>query len=122
MPKEVKPAESAESSDNLIAIEDFAKVELKVAEVKSAEKVPKADKLLKLSIQIGEEKRQIVAGIAEFYQPEALVGKKIIVVTNLKPAKLRGIESNGMLLAAQKKKNLTLLTVDSDIPSGAKIS
>lgn len=122
MPKKVESAPAAESTDNLIGIEDFAKVELKVAEVKEAEKVPKADKLLRLQIQIGEEKRQIVAGIAEYYQPEALVGKKIIVVTNLKPAKLRGIESNGMLLAAKKKDTLTLLTVESDIPSGAKIS
>jgi methionyl-tRNA synthetase len=122
MPKKVEPAASAESTDNLIGIEDVAKVELRVAEVKEAEKVPKADKLLKLQIQIGEEMRQIVAGIAEYYQPETLVGKKIIVVTNLKTAKLRGIESQGMLLAAKKKKNLTLLTVDSDIPTGAKIS
>lgn len=122
MPKKVEPAATAESTDNLIGIEDVAKVELRVAEVKEAEKVPKADKLLKLQIQIGEEMRQIVAGIAEYYQPEALVGKKIIVVTNLKPAKLRGIESQGMLLAAKKKKDLTLLTVDSDIPTGAKIS
>lgn len=122
MPKEKKPEPAKESADNLIAIDDVAKVQLKVAEVKEAEKVPDADKLLKLQIEIGQEKRQIVAGIAEYYQPDQLVGKKIIVVTNLKPATLRGIESNGMLLAAKKKKTLTLLTVDLDIPSGAKIS
>jgi len=122
MPKEKKAEPKKESADNLIAIDDVAKVQLKVAEVKEAEKVPDADKLLKLQIEIGQEKRQIVAGIAEYYQPDQLIGKKIIVVTNLKPATLRGIESNGMLLAARKKKTLTLLTVDSDIPSGAKIS
>jgi methionyl-tRNA synthetase len=122
MPKEKKAEPKKESPDNLIAIDDVAKVQLRVAEVKEAEKVPDADKLLKLQIEIGQEKRQIVAGIAEYYQPDQLIGKKIIVVTNLKPATLRGIESNGMLLAARKKKTLILLTVDSDIPSGAKIS
>ena len=122
MPKEKKTEPKKESADNLITIDDVAKVQLRVAEVKEAEKVPNADKLLKLQIEIGQEKRQIVAGIAEYYQPDQLIGKKIIVVTNLKPATLRGIESNGMLLAAKKKKNLTLLTVDSEIPSGAKIS
>ena len=121
MPKELETKAEAEA-DNLIGIEDFAKVKLQVAEVKAAEKVPGADKLLKLQLEIGRELRQIVAGIAEYYEPESLLGKKIIVVTNLKPVKLRGIESNGMLLAAQKNKKLTLLTVDSDIPSGAKIS
>jgi methionyl-tRNA synthetase len=122
MPKEKKPEPINESADNLIAIDDVAKVQLRVAEVIEAEKVPDADKLLKLQIEIGQEKRQIVAGIAEYYQPDQLIGKKIIVITNLKPATLRGIESNGMLLAAKKKKTLTLLTVDLDIPSGAKIS
>ena len=120
-PKKEEPAE-AESNDNLIDISDFAKVELKVARIKQAEKIPKADRLLKLQVEIGEETRQIVAGIAEYYQPDDLLEKKVIVVTNLKPAELRGIKSNGMLLAAKKKKTLTLLTVDQDIPTGAKIS
>lgn len=121
MPKELETKAEAEG-DNLIGIEDFAKVKLQVAVVRKAEKVPKADKLLRLQLEVGQDQRQIVAGIAEYYEPESLVGKKIIVVTNLKPVKLRGIESNGMLLAAQKKNQLTLLTVDKDIPSGAKIS
>ena len=120
-PKKEEPA-AEESTDNLIDISDFAKVELKVAQIKQAEKIPKADRLLKLQVEIGEETRQIVAGIAEYYQPDDLLEKKVIVVTNLKPAELRGIKSNGMLLAAKKKKTLTLLTVDQDIPTGAKIS
>lgn len=108
--------------DNLISIDDFAKVQMKIAEVLEVEKVPKTDKLIKLQIRIGEEKRQIVAGIAEHYTPDQLVGKKIVVVTNLQPAKLRGIESNGMLLAASEGDKLALLTLDSDLPSGATIS
>jgi methionyl-tRNA synthetase len=108
--------------DNLITIDDFAKVELRVAEVVEAEAVPKTDRLLRLQVQIGDKRKQIVAGIAQHYSPEQLVGRKIIVVANLKPAKLRGIESNGMLLAAKKKDKLSLLTIDSDLPSGAGIS
>jgi methionyl-tRNA synthetase len=108
--------------DGVITIEDFGKVKLRVAQVESCEKVPNSDKLLKLQISLGEEKRQIVAGVAEYYAPEKLTGKKIIVVSNLKPTTIRGVESNGMLLAAKSGKNLTLLTVESDIPSGATIS
>jgi len=119
--KKEEPA-AAGGDDNVISIDDVAKVQLRVAEVLEAAKVPDADRLLKLQIAIGKDKRQIIAGIAEHYEPEKLVGRKIIVVANLKPAKLRGIESNGMLLAAKKGKKLTLLTVDEDIPSGAKIS
>ncbi len=83
-----------------IGIEDFAKVEMRVGEVKSAERVPNADKLLKVLVDIGTEVRQVVAGIAEFYDPEKLVGRKVVVVTNLAPRKLRGVESNGMIVAA----------------------
>lgn len=115
-------AATADSEEGVITIDDFAKVNLRVAEVLACEAVPKADKLLKLQISIGSENRQIVAGIAQYYQPEQLVGKKIIVVSNLKKAKLRGIESQGMLLAAKKDKTLTLLTVSEDIPAGAEIS
>ncbi|OGC78196.1 MAG: methionine--tRNA ligase subunit beta, partial [candidate division Zixibacteria bacterium RBG_16_50_21] len=114
---EVKPVE-----DNLIGIEDFGKVQLRVAEVRQAEKVAGADKLLKLQVMVGDKEKQIVAGIAQHYQPEELIGRKIIVVDNLKPATLRGIISEGMLLAAQDGKSLVLLTVDKDIGSGAKIS
>lgn len=109
------------SDDNLLDISEFGKVEMKVAEVLEAVKVEGADKLLKLQIQIGDEKRQIIAGVAEFYPPEKIKGMKIVVVTNLKPAKIRGVESNGMLLAAKKGKKLKLVTVDDDIASGAKI-
>ncbi|KAA3635898.1 MAG: methionine--tRNA ligase [Calditrichaeota bacterium] len=108
--------------DNLIDFDQFGKVELKVAEVLEAEKVEGADRLLKLQIAIGDDKRQIIAGVAEFYPPEKIKGMKIAVVANLKPAKIRGVESHGMLLAAKKGKKLTLMTVDGDIPSGAKIS
>ena len=87
----------------------------------SAEKVEGADKLLKLQVDVGSDKRQIIAGVADFYTPDEITGKKIIVVTNLQPATIRGVESNGMLLAAKKKKQLVLVTVDSDIPSGAKV-
>lgn len=114
--------QSNQNKDNIISIDDFAKVQLKVAEVVVAEKVENADKLLKLQVKIGEDKRQIVAGIAKHYKPEEMVGKKIIVVTNLKPAKLRGELSEGMLLAASNDEGeLTLVTVENDIPSGAKV-
>ncbi len=107
---------------NTVSIEDFGKLELRVAEIISAEKVSGADKLLKLNIKIGDDTRQIVAGIAKFYDPAVLIGKKIAVVANLQPAKIRGIESHGMLLAASKDGNLTILVPDRDIDSGAKIS
>lgn len=113
--------EPAKPADNIIGIEDFAKVELKVAQVLEVQRVKGADKLLQLQIQIGEERRQIVAGIALHYSPEELVGKKIVVVANLKPAKLRGLESQGMLLAASNAEGLSLITVDRDIASGARI-
>jgi methionyl-tRNA synthetase len=93
------PAPAVPTS-NKIGIEDFAKVEMRVGEVKTAEKVAGADKLLKLMVDIGDEVRQIVAGIAEVYKPEELVGRKVIVVVNLQPRKLRGVESNGMIVAA----------------------
>jgi methionyl-tRNA synthetase len=110
-------------SDDRISIDDFAKVELKTAEVLEVEKVEGADKLLKLQIKVGEENRQIVAGIAEHYSPEELVGKKIVVVANLKPAVIRGVESNGMLLAVSTKDSVTLVTPeDTDVPSGLRIS
>lgn len=106
-----------------ITYDDFAKLDLRVATILAAEKVPKADKLLKLTIRIGEEQRTLVAGIAQFYNCEEIVGKKIIVVANLEPRKLRGIESQGMLLAAsdEGKDNLTLLTVDREIVDGCKV-
>ncbi len=83
-----------------ITIDDFLKVELRVARVLVAERVPKADKLLRLEVDLGYERRQILAGIAEIYAPESLLGRKVVIVANLAPRKLRGLESNGMLLAA----------------------
>ncbi|MCK4575309.1 methionine--tRNA ligase, partial [candidate division WOR-3 bacterium] len=112
--KEKLGIEEAEMT-GVVSIEEFAKVEIKVAVIESAEKVENAQKLTKMIIDIGDEKRQIIAGIAEYYTPEDLVGKKIIVVTNLPPAKIRGVESNGMLLAATKGNDLTLLTIDKEI-------
>lgn len=102
-----------------IGIEDFAKVELRVAQVISAEPVKKADKLLKLQLDLGYEQRQVVSGIAKFYKPEDLVGRKVICVTNLKPVKLRGELSQGMVLAASKGSELTLATVPDNMPNGA---
>ena len=119
--KEKQEAKKQEDGANIITIDDFAKVELRIAEVLEAEKVKGADKLLRLQIKIGDEKRQIVAGIAKYYAPEELIGKKIVVVANLKPAKLRGIESQGMLLAASNDTSLTIITVDRDIDSGARV-
>jgi len=83
-----------------ISIDDFMKIELRVAKVLAAERVPKSNKLIKLQVDVGSEQRQLVAGIAEAYEPEALIGRTVVIVFNLKPAKLMGIESNGMVLAA----------------------
>jgi len=102
-----------------IAIDDFAKVELRVAQVIAAEPVKKADKLLKLQLDLGYEQRQVVSGIAKFYTPEQLVGRKVICVTNLKPVKLRGELSQGMILAASAGDQLTLATVPDEMPNGA---
>jgi len=120
---EAKAEEKKEEEDaNLITIDDFAKVELKVGLVVKSEKVEGSDKLLVSQIKIGDETRQIVSGIASYYSPEEFVGKKVAVVTNLKPVKLRGVLSEGMVLAAANKKNLSVITFDKDIPDGTKIS
>lgn len=108
--------------EEFITIDDFAKIELKVAEIIEVKNHPKADKLLIFQVKIGEEQRQIVSGIKEFYSAEDLVGQKVVVVTNLKPIKLRGEDSNGMILAAEKGEKLTLLSTLEDINSGAIIS
>lgn len=107
--------------DGLISIDEFFKAKLKTAKVLEAERVQGADKLLKLQIALGEEKRQIVAGIAQYYTPEQIIGKNIVVVSNLKPAKIRGIESNGMLLAAKEGKSLKLITIDGEIAAGSLV-
>lgn len=108
--------------EGVITIGDFAKVKLETAKVLQAEKVPDAEKLLKLQIELGAEKRQIVSGIAKYYAPEELVGKIIVVVANLKPVRIRGVESCGMLLAAKTGDDLRLVTVDApDFPSGVSV-
>ncbi|GGF88083.1 methionine--tRNA ligase [Paenibacillus aceti] len=104
-----------------IGIDDFAKVELRVAEVLACEPVPKADKLLKLQLDLGFEQRQVVSGIAKFYKPEELVGRKVICVVNLKPVKLRGELSQGMILAASQGEQLTLATVSDSMLNGAVV-
>jgi methionyl-tRNA synthetase len=104
-----------------ITIEDFGKIDLRVAEVIACEKVEKTDKLLKLELKLGQETRTIVSGIAQHYEPQQLIGKKIIVVANLKPAKLRGIMSQGMLLAASNGDVLEVITVEKDLPSGSRV-
>ncbi|KMK74473.1 methionine--tRNA ligase [Alkalihalobacillus pseudalcaliphilus] len=107
--------------DNEITIEDFSKVELHVAEVIQAEPVEGADRLLKIQLDVGFEKRQVVSGIAKYYEPQELVGKKVICVTNLKPVKLRGELSQGMILAGTKGKKLQLATIDGTLPNGARV-
>lgn len=122
-PEEPAKAQEAEAvkeeSKPEIGIDDFAKVELRVAEVIACEPVPKADKLLKLQLDLGYEQRQVVSGIAKFYKPEELVGRKVICVTNLKPVKLRGELSQGMILAASQGDKLTLAAVPDSMPNGA---
>jgi methionyl-tRNA synthetase len=106
---------------NQISFEEFQKLDLRVARVVSAEPVPKAKKLLKLEVDLGSEKRQVVAGIAESYKPEELVGRKVILLANLKPATIRGVESQGMILAAGEAEVLALSALDRDVPEGTKI-
>ena len=126
----VKPKPAAEATAKveapvgvaeLIDYNDFAKVQLRTARVVAAEKVQGATKLLRLEVMMGEERRQIVAGIALYYEPEKLIGKTVVVVANLKPATIRGVESQGMLLAASKGESLRIITVDGDLSSGAVV-
>ncbi len=130
--EETKPREAAKAAQPKaepvegvaqIEFDDFAKVELKVATVLEAEKVPNTDRLLKLQLEVGEERRQIVSGIAQHYAPEELIGKRVLLVANLKPKKLRGVESHGMLLAATAPDGrLSIVTVDKpDFPSGVRV-
>jgi methionyl-tRNA synthetase len=118
--KEEKEEEKPEEIDE-IAIDDFMKIDLRVAEVIQAEHIKKADKLLKLQLDLGYEKRQVVSGIAQYYKPEELVGRKVICITNLKPVKLRGELSQGMILAGSKDGSLSLATVDQSLPNGSKV-
>ncbi|MFW9948453.1 MAG: methionine--tRNA ligase subunit beta, partial [Candidatus Odinarchaeota archaeon] len=105
----------------LISYEDFKKLDIRVAKIESVEKVPKADKLYKIIIDLGTEKKTLVAGLAEHYKLEDLINKKIVVLTNLEPRKLRGIQSEGMLLAAVEGDKVSILIPDKEISLGAKI-
>jgi methionyl-tRNA synthetase len=120
--KEVKKTVDA-PAEQKISIEDFAKVEMRTGEIRSAEPVPGAQKLLKLMVDIGTEVRQVVAGIAEYYKPDDIVGMKVVLVTNLQPRKLRGVESNGMIVAATvgEKGRPVLVTFKEDVPNGARL-
>jgi methionyl-tRNA synthetase len=104
-----------------ITIEDFKKIQLKVAKVVSAERIPKSEKLIKLLVDLGSEQRQIVAGIGRTYAPEDLLGRRIVIVANLKPAKLMGVESQGMVLAAGDTEVKELLTLTSDVEPGTTV-
>jgi methionyl-tRNA synthetase len=108
--------------DGKISIDDFAKVELRVGQVKVAEKVKGADKLLRLEVDLGTEVRQVVAGIAESYAPELLIGRKVVIVANLAPRKLRGLESNGMIVAASPEGGKAVLaSFLEDVPVGTRL-
>jgi len=120
--QEVEGSEPALEHKDEVTIDDFAKLEFRVAEVVKCEAHPKADKLLVLSVKLGPEERTIVSGIKEWYKPEDLEGKKVIIVANLKPVKLRGIESQGMILAAEDSDgNLSVSGLDRDIASGSEV-
>lgn len=110
-----------ESGPVRISIQKFFETELRVARIVSAERVVNADKLLKLEVDLGDERRQLVAGIALSYEPESLVGKRIVVVANLEPARIRGVESQGMLLAADLGGKPILATFDEDVPPGTPV-
>jgi methionyl-tRNA synthetase len=112
---------AAPTGDGSITIDEFSRIDLRAAKVLSAERVPKSDKLLKLIVDLGSEQRTVVSGIADCYAPEQLVGRTVILVANLKPAKLRGILSQGMILAAGDERVLALAALDGDVPPGSKI-
>jgi methionyl-tRNA synthetase len=121
-PRPATPAAAAEAAhDHRISVEEFGKVDLRVAQIVSAEPVPKAKKLYKLVVDLGQEQRQVVAGIAEAYKPEDLVGRRVIFVANLKPAVIRGVESQGMILAAGEAEVLGLSALDREVPPGTKV-
>jgi methionyl-tRNA synthetase len=121
-PALVPPTEGTERP-SYIGIDDFAKIELRVAKILIAERIPKADKLLRLEVDLGYEKRQILSGIAQWYTPEELIGRRIVVITNLAPRKMRGLESHGMLLAASETEGSkpVLATFDEEIALGSRL-
>ena len=110
------------SGESQVSFQDFLKLNLQVGHVLAAESIPKSSKLLRLQVDLGEETpRQIVSGIALSYQPEQLIGTKVVVVTNLAPAKIMGVESNGMILSGEDGSHLSLLRLDRDLPPGAHV-
>ncbi|MEK7229882.1 MAG: methionine--tRNA ligase subunit beta, partial [Candidatus Binatota bacterium] len=109
-------------SGKMISIDEFRRIELKVATIKKAEPHPNADKLLVLQVDLGSEERQIVAGIRGHYAPEELIGKQVVVVANLETARLRGLESQGMVLAASDGERIVILTPEKQVSPGARIS
>jgi methionyl-tRNA synthetase len=114
-------AATAPSIPAQITIDDFMKIQLKTAKILTAERVPKSEKLLKLQVTLGSEQRQIVAGIGKKYEPEELIGKTIVIVANLKPAKLMGVESQGMVLAAGDSEVRGLITILEEVDPGTKV-
>jgi methionyl-tRNA synthetase len=106
----------------MISIEDFKNIDLRVAKILEAEKIENSDNLLKLTLDLGNETRQIISGIAQYYKPQDLINKEIVMVYNLEPRIIKGIESQGMLLAAKDENNLGLLILDKEIKPGTKIS
>ena len=110
-----------EDAAGLIAIDDFLRVDLRTARIETAENIPKSKNLLKLEVSLGEERRTIVAGLAKHYSPEDLVGRTVVVVANLAPAKLMGVESQGMLLAAEDEGGLKVLGVEGGISPGSRV-
>lgn len=120
--KKMEEKKEETKQEEFITIDDFAKIKMRVGKVIEAEKVEKSDKLLKLKVSLGDEERTIVSGIAQYYKPEEMVGKYVIVLANLKPRKIFGIESHGMLLAAKDGEKLTVLTVDREVDTGSPVS
>ena len=118
--KKEEPKKEEEKVEE-VTIDDFAKLQFKVGTIVKCEPHPKADRLLVEQVDLGGEVRQIVSGIAKHYKPEELIGKQVVVVTNLKPVKLRGVESNGMILCATDDKDLSFVTVAKEMPNGVTV-
>jgi len=120
-PSAPAPAAAAAPVAAQITYDDFMKVELRVATVKAAEEIPKSSKLVKLTVDLGDEQRTIVAGIRKSYAPDQLVGRQVVIVANLQPAKLMGVESQGMVLAASQNGDAVLLHPEHEVPPGTRV-
>jgi methionine--tRNA ligase beta chain len=112
----------SEIYSEIISIKDFKRLDLRIGTIINAEKINGSDKLLKIQVDLGDHKRQIISGIAEIYTPEELINKNIVVLCNLKPAKIFGYESDGMLLAAESGSDVSLLVIDKKINNGSKVT